>query len=269
MNETLPSKHAAPDKPDGLPLWKAAVAWCDPTLVDSLLTARAEYVQVLGGNARENPFPTAFDNGFIAQMAIAAASGIDMGPRKAAGANWMYCVGKVTKDLRERIVTGEITLTGLQTKPRLKSARSVVPSAWAELLTFDWSKNSVQAADVTLTSVLAERRLDSSVSKDACAEPPLVPNRSPTDIPRTSRGRGRTDFRPMIEADLRANWDKVQQLAARNASKKPVWTELAKIVEKRLIRAHPGNQRSIPHVEIIRTRLPELYLKVLSDMPVR
>jgi hypothetical protein len=267
MNETPPSKDAAPGKPGGLPLWEAALAWCDPLLTRNLVNARAEYVEILGGKVRESPFPMAVDSGFIVQMVTASAVGVGIGPAKAAGANWMHCAGRVKEDLRKRIASGEITLTGLQTKPRLKSARSVVPSAWAELLTFDWSTNSVQAAEVTLTSVLAERRLDSSSNKDV-GEPLFTQGRSPTDMPRTSRPRGRTDFRPMIEADLRANWDKVQQLAARNASKEPVWTELAKIVEKRLIKAHHGGQRSIPHIETIRIRLPELYRKLVSEMPV-
>jgi hypothetical protein len=127
MDDSPPSEAAAQEAPEELPLWEAALAWCDPVLVQALMDARSEYGRMSGAAPRDNPFPMPFEQGQIATLVVTHLVGVATGPEKPAATNWLATARAVTEQFRSRIAAGEITLTGLQTKPHLERKRSVVP----------------------------------------------------------------------------------------------------------------------------------------------
>jgi hypothetical protein len=77
--------------------------------------------------------------------------------------------------------------------------------------------------------------------------------------------RGRESAEPAIEAVVRACWDEVHARAS-VGGRTPVWTELARMVERRMQAA--SRRGDIPQVwrfHTIRKHLPEIYARVLSE----
>jgi hypothetical protein len=64
-------------------------------------------------------------------------------------------------------------------------------------------------------------------------------------------------------------WEQIQRRLEETGRKVPVWSELARTMEKRLKNAAANNGKPVPHVDTIRTRLPEIYERVLSEKIVQ
>ncbi|HWX49967.1 MAG TPA: hypothetical protein VNZ61_18120 [Roseomonas sp.] len=170
-------------------------------------------------------------------------------------------------DFRRRIASGEIVLEGFQVRPVLVNTRSQFPTAWEPLLQFEWERNAVfirraEFVGVTVrrhTAKVSRQSLSSLPSQSCAAETEAVPRR-----------RGRESFAPLIEADLRAHWDETQARTNRASTGEPLWSELARIVYKRLVRQHSRrNGSKVPHEQTIRKHLPKIYRQLLSDKPAQ
>jgi hypothetical protein len=68
---------------------------------------------------------------------------------------------------------------------------------------------------------------------------------------------------------LRAIWDEVQGRAAKRQEQRPNWSELARILHRRLVKEHRNDGAKIPQLQTIRKRLPDIYSRLLSENPVR
>jgi hypothetical protein len=175
----------------------------------------------------------------------------------------------VERDFRNRIASGEVVLEGLQCAPTLATSRSVIPSLWAELLIFhpvsDQVETKIQKIEfMKVTAFRAVRQVSTVASAAALTNdlPEAVMAPSP-------RPRGRTSYEPLIEAVLRANWEDVQRRASSHPEQRPIWSELARAIHKRLRREQRKGEEQIPHEQTIRTRLPQIYARLLSEKPVR
>ena len=170
---------------------------------------------------------------------------------------------------RNLVALGEVVLEGLQCVPTLATARSTIPSLWARLLIFDAASNRITTTvqDSEFIDVVAYRatRPISAVTND-----PMQTSAMP-EVGRSAppRPRGRESYEPLIEAALRANWDEVQGRAEKRQEQRPIWSELARSLHKQLVKEHRGSKGQIPHEQTIRTRLPQIYARLLSENPVR
>jgi hypothetical protein len=170
-------------------------------------------------------------------------------------------------DFRNRVASGEVVLEGLQFAPSLATARSVIPSIWARLLIFRFADSVwVGNQKIRFMEITAFRPVP-LVSTAASSAAPMstAPEAAAASLPRP---RGRMSYVPLIEAALRANWDEVCQRAANRPAQLPIWSDLARVIHKRLAKEHRKGEGSIPHEQTIRTRLPQIYARLLSEKPV-
>ncbi|MFC7737520.1 hypothetical protein ACFQX4_17100 [Roseomonas sp. GCM10028921] len=170
---------------------------------------------------------------------------------------------------RDRVASGEVVLEGLQSAPTLATARSAIPSLWARLLIFDAGSNRVSTTvqNVEFIDVTAYHSVQrvNAVTIAAVLTTPWTE----ADAANPPRPRGRTSYNALIESDLRANLEEVRRRAAQNPGQRPNWSELARAMHKRLTKQQRSGGGQIPHVETIRTRLPDIYARLLSKKPVR
>lgn len=250
---------------DGLPLSEAFEAFCDQEVVERWRLAR------------RTPMPPALpiqsryfsgrDEGFC---------GGDPGRTRAAQRRLVahsrqQAWHALREDFRGRIASGEVVLIGLQVAPSLATARAKIPVIWSSLLRFR-APATVVVRDVQFIRVTAHRvrQLPAAAalapSQEVAGEQATSAEESEANTPR--RPRGRENVAPLIEADLRANWDDVQRRASRSSNGRPNWSELARAVRKRLVKSQ-GLNKPMPHWQTIRTRLPDIYARLLSENAVR
>lgn len=215
-----------PAKPESLPLREAFLAFGDPTLVEHWRQVMQEVVPLppigppysvaeawraerLGASVKPDPQLAAL---FEAQHAR-----FDAAVRRRQEA-WKA----LEPDFRATVAAGEVVLEGLQCAPSLATARSVIPALWAQLLTFNVASNKVSTTvqciefmDVTAHRVVPPLNAapSSAVLGDGLAE-------ATSTAP--SRPRGRRSYEPQIEAELRANWNELQQGLANRKQQHPV-----------------------------------------------
>jgi hypothetical protein len=158
MSDSSTSSGAARGEPEELPLWKAALAWCDQHLVQELCHACAMRQQTSGFRPRDNPFPSRFDLGVSATLIQAEMAGVVQPNDMATDEGWRRAAYAVTQDFLRRFAAGEIEMEGLQVRPRLKSNRTCIPTAWSSLLTFDWTKGTVTATNTVYFDVTGRCR---------------------------------------------------------------------------------------------------------------
>jgi hypothetical protein len=172
-------------------------------------------------------------------------------------------------DFRTRVASGEVLLDGLQCAPTLATSRSPIPALWARLLVFCFAQNKIATTvqNVEFIDVMGYRAGRQISAGTTPAVQPNIPSKAVTVS--APRPRGRMSYEPLIEADLRANWDEIRRRAANRPGQLPVWSELARAMHKRLDRARRNGGGAIPHVQTIRTHLPQIYARLLSENPVR
>jgi hypothetical protein len=261
-----------PSKLEILPLQEALLAFSDPVLAERWRETKQEAFppQI------HLPYPTydpaskeyvseelaKLDPAYIAQAEAqnARRSAMQEAERQARMA--------VDHDFRNRIASGEVVLEGLQFAPSLATARSKIPSIWAQLLIFHrndsiWVGNG-KTKFMQVTAIRLMQLVSTKVSSAALES--SAPEAATASL---RRPPGRASYVPLIEADLRANLDEIRRRAANRPGQRPVWSELAREVYKRLDRARRNGGGSIPHVQTIRTRLPRIYARLLSRKPVR
>lgn len=170
----------------------------------------------------------------------------------------------VERDFRDRVASGEVLLEGLQFTPSLAAARSVIPSVWAKLLIF-MPRNSMWVGN------LKTRFIDVTARRTVSLPSTVISSTAPASVASAAaaaslpRPRGRTSYEPLIEAALQANFDKVQQRAANHPEQRPTWTEAAALLHRWLGKEHRNSGRRIPHVQTIRTNLPRIYARLMSE----
>jgi hypothetical protein len=247
MSDSSTSSGAAQGGTEELPLWKAALAWCDPALVRDLRDAFTEYTQAYGFRPRENPFPSRFELNASADLLLAEMAGAIQPATSAPDIQWRGAAHAVTQDFRRRLAAGEVELDGLRVKPQLEMSRSHIPPAWSELIELEWAKETIRAWDTEFVQVRGRR---GSTPRAQAAEPQafVAPRRrSPT------RAKGRPPF-PI---------DKLVRIAAeRHEARKPTnkedATELLKIFRERHPNIQPPAHRTVSdHVAEIYTKAAE------------
>ncbi len=226
--------------PAGLPLWEAALAWCDPALVRELLEAQFEYAQEFQLKPRDNPFPTVFERNLAAQLRVAEIAGVGQGSRGASAGRRLRAAHVVAEDFRRRIGAGEITLTGLRTKPQLEAVRSAVPPLWAKLLVFDWTKGSLRAADAEFVEVTGERGASFRRGTIDPGGPAPARTRPAASEPRVAAKTGRPRFPLGAMAAIA-----VGRLGKRRSSSKAEAAELLRVFGERFPDRQPPAHRTV------------------------
>ncbi|MFH5927331.1 hypothetical protein [Roseomonas xinghualingensis] len=253
-----------------LPLWDALVTWCEPKILCDI-------------RRHEGWFRPEEIRGFEHPTLGAAGDGRqvlrrDAYPRVREKLEHLW--EELTRDLQRRIERGEIFLRGVQTHPELRETHEAIPSPWAADFRFDCVAGAVTVAGRRYISVICS--LDppvvdaTRVSADehpvieAVTEPegasPSLNDESISNKP----SRGRPAYEPLMVQDLRANWDDVQQRAAKNSNRLPVWSELARQMHKRMAAAcRKAGHRNAPAVGTVRKNLPVIYTRLLEEKTAR
>jgi hypothetical protein len=262
-----------PAKPESLPLREAFLAFNDPALVENWRQVMQEAVPIppIGP-------PYSADEAWRAEMLgapvkpdphLAALFQVQHARFDAAIRRRQEAWQALEPSFRAQVAAGEVVLEGLQCAPLLATARSLIPALWARLLIFNTASNKISTAvqgvefvDVTARRVMPQIGVPQSAA--VLAEGPLeeIPAAPP-------RPRGRESYEPLIEEALRANWDEVQRRLTSREQQRPNWSELAVAMHRRLVRGNRNSGAKVPHVQTIRTRLPGIYARVLSENPVR
>lgn len=123
---------------DERPLWEAAIAWCDPQLVDELRSALADYKSFLMfGSDLESPMPNA-PHQLTAFALLLGREAFVVAARRHTSA-----LEKLEADLRTRIAAGTLLAWGVRVEPTLERHRTQLSCDWGHALRFDWPKGSV------------------------------------------------------------------------------------------------------------------------------
>lgn len=253
-----------------LPLWDALVTWCDPKILCDI-------------RRNESCFSRDEMRSFDHPMLGAAGDGRDKLDRSAyprVRERLDHLWADLTWDLKRRIERGEVHLQGVQMRPELRETPEPVPSAWAADFHFDFRAGALTVAGRRYVSVICS--LDppgvraalppqqAGTVDEVIAEPEhTTPDPEPAAVG-TAPARGRQSYQPTIEDDLRANWDDVKRRADREESRLPVWTELARVMHKRIEKkARAEKHTNVPSIGTIRKALPETYRRVLEEKTAR
>ncbi len=261
-----PSSPAGIEAPRSMPLWDALVSWCDPVLLCDI-------------RRNERYFSRDELRSFGRPTLGAAEDGTSMLGHDAfqrVRERLSHLWDDLALDLKKRIELGQVHLQGVQTHPVREIERKPIPSAWATDFRFDFPACTLTVDGYRYVSVICS--LDRPVASAAVASSSEGTISDAADVPEdvldtaeageAQRAVGRENFAPLIEADLRANWDAVRRQAARNPGERPVWTELARAVRKRLGKGRrDGGRAKIPHEDTIRKHLPDIYERLLRDIP--
>ena len=274
----------APDPgvpPSRLALREAILAWCDPALVADVRNAerRLTYDEHLG-----------LDLALLADRSTLADPDRDRFFRAeshdyaAVRAGWT----PLLHDLRRRLERGELHLEGVRLAPQRGTTREEISNSWAADMRFSVLHNTVSLGRDRFGAIaVSTLRLNSSIT----VPPPMPATSLPCSAPASEvatgtasimlaaadadasparRGRGRASSKPVIRQALVDNWDAVEAHVASRGGGPPVWSELARMLRKRMEKDAKGNSLEvIPHVETIRTRLRNIYADVLSEKAVR
>jgi hypothetical protein len=236
-----------PTEAEGLNLFEALQAFCDPDLFAHWQEVQRLYLPPPDRSVRYSRNMEVLARRRRAQRALLA-------------------------DLRSRVASGEVVLEGLQIGPGAPAIeRSRVPALWGPLLQFNFKKDIVGARGAEFALVRASRAVVgiAPVASSQPAHAPPAEDFVAVEHKATRRAGGRGNFAPMIEALLREMWEQIQRRLEETGRKVPVWSELARTMEKRLKNAAANNGKPVPHVDTIRTRLPEIYERVLSEKIVQ
>ncbi|TDH60830.1 hypothetical protein E2C06_20255 [Dankookia rubra] len=168
------------------------------------------------------------------------------------------------RDFRARIASGEVVLTGLQIAPTAAYTRSKIPPIWAPRLRFLTTKNVVFMGNIKFVDVLASHFVRTTIPLPAEAEAEGAPANTP-DPPK--KPPGRPSYKRAIEEDLRTHWADVRRRAAKEANGKPNWSELARVMRRRLIKANNNHHDGIPEEPTLRKHLPRIYKQLLRENP--
>lgn len=257
-------------EPRLLPLAEAVSLWCDPWIV----------VQI---RQQERFFPTHRIHGrgypeisLPAGAKVSTSSylledrGVEL--RRSLDGYWR----DLARDLKSRIERGEVHLTGVQTRPERRTERESIPSLWAADFHFGFLEGAVTVTPFRYIAVLCslDPPPEQATTAGAAAPVPADPAvGGPADLKEGGhetiglppRADGRPPFVAMIEADLRENWEQVQRRAAQKPGKRPVWTEEAKAMHRRLEAKHAKGRTRIPQKGTIRKHLPDIYDRLVEE----
>jgi hypothetical protein len=256
--------------PRCLPLWDALVRWCSPVILCDIRRNERCFSAV---DLREFEHPTLG----------AAGDGMEKLSRHAyphVRERLEFLWEDLTRDFKRRIERGEVYLQGVQMRPELRDTHETIPSTWAGDFRFDWAANAITVARrryVAVICLLGPPSVSTSPARtnvnqvadvvrqaEEANEPP-VNGAGPE-----GKRRGRPAYQQAMEGDLRDNWDDVQRRAAKNPSRMPVWSDLAKQMHKRMEavcrKAGHGNA---PAVGTVRKNLPSIYARLLEEKTAR
>lgn len=244
-----------------LPLADALIEWGDPNLVQRLRKLEERKAEFLKQDQQRATLP--------AGVKLVA---VHRSPEELSLPAALEAVRKaLVEDLRKKIERGTLSIAGVQTYPVREFDRKPIPGYWASDFWFDIPADKVsivqfnRATHIYVATVIAGPKRSLPDSK---GDAPAVAARGPASPAKSSDAsagsRGRPNFGPIIEAAVREHWEELQRWVREGG--KLVWAEAARMLEKRLkARVKLGEVIDIPHVETIRTRLPEIYAQVLSE----
>lgn len=152
------SSVSVPTRGAGRPLWEAALAWCDATLVSNLFAALDAMQRVtaptkITGNAL-SPKIAGRDGGAILVM-IALFSRMDAW--EAATKAQAKAAKAVDADFRHRIANGELLVWGVREQPKLERHFTHISRVWAHGLKIDWEGNSASFGAQTFVALTCEK----------------------------------------------------------------------------------------------------------------
>lgn len=258
MSDSSTSSGAALGPAEELPLWKAALTWCQSNLVRELLDANLAYCAARNIYPSENPFPTSRDRTWNRTIALVGGRSVAPSQRRDAA------VAKVDVDLRQRVASRQVILLGLKVKPDVESSRTVLSEWWADHLAFDWEHSTVVvygALYVGVTGRVIEPRASFPDNVGALAQPERVP-------PARRRPVGRTPYKPIIEGALAAYFDETGKSPESLAAAGENQSHLARVLETRLAKLHPEKvavKGGLPKRETIRKHVRDILASALVD----
>jgi len=272
--------HAPADGP-ALPLRDAIAAWCEPRLVRHVreieARVRDEEIRAIG-RVRLGPGPD------VPPPASAPTYMQSVATKPALSAAWEALLN----DLRQKIERGELRLRAVQTWPLRQAERDDVPGLWASEFWFDLDANRINVVQFnhtarTFSAVLVSRPVAEPISRISSAPPGYragqahalegdraaaasalhASDKSPVQQQRRRRG-GRGRYEPIIEDALREHWDSLFPKGPPVVL--PQWTDLARRLTRRMQSPSAGRKGiKVPQLDTIRTRLPKIYPRVLSE----
>ena len=259
-----PSSPAGIEAPRSMPLWDALVSWCHPVLLcDIRRNERYFGRDELRSFGHPTLGPAEDGTSMLGHSAFQRV-------RERLSRFW----DDLAVDFKKRVELGQVHLRGVQTHPVREIEPKPIPSAWATDFQFDFPACTLTVDGYRYVSVTCS--LDPPVASVVAAGDPEGTTSDTVDVAeddldtagpgKAKRAAGRENSGPLIEADLRASWDTVRRQAARNPGERPVWTELARAVHKRLGKGRrDGGGGKIPQVATIRKHLPGIYERLLRD----
>jgi hypothetical protein len=252
-----------------VPLGAAIKEWSDPELLDAMLKAE-DYSRRFPGKAGSE--------------AIVAKTMVELAQKA------------FLDDVRWRIEIGVILLTGVQTQPEPQTARTAIPGEWATAMQFDIPNRAVTCFGYRWIAVRGTLAIAST--PDAAPAPPTTDSpedrvtspveevsgtinadvaaadadHDPVDLEASLEDvgvrRGREAFLELIMDALRAHYGDTADL-----SPAPVhgWSALAPRILNVLQHQHPTRHAAgkLPMIGTIRTRLPQLYSRLLQERRVQ
>jgi hypothetical protein len=257
MSDSSTSSGAAQGGAEELPLWEAALAWCDPTLAQELLDANAAYYAARSQPCSRNPFRTKKEFTIIRNMALVGSPALAPSQRRDAA------VTKVEVDLRQRIAARQVVLTGLRVEPELSHTRTALSREWANHMEFGWEDSTVSVRnevyfDVAGRAVALQPRHSGTAHGLEPAE---------QIDPRPSRPPGRTSHKPIINAALAAYLSEMGKSLEAFAAEIPNQSHIARALETRLKKLHPDKAKAggLPGRETIRKHVRDILASALVE----
>jgi hypothetical protein len=173
----------------------------------------------------------------------------------------------LVRDFRDRVASGEIVLTGLQTKPSMGRKRTTLPAIWAPLLRFVWRKDMVCIGPEEFSFVRAAGPLRRAATVQGAVGPAATePEGGPKATTPGMAPRGPRSTVPLIERAVRENWSKIRSGTPADGAEGPNWHAAAILLEKWMRRRSPkGEDQKLPAVRTIRKHLPDVYARLLAE----
>ena len=250
---------------DELSLREAAQRWCDQKLVRDLDAAFAAVAQL----RYLSPLPS---RGLGQHEARVAAHNdrnryvrrVQRGPARASSA--------LLADFRRLLERGVVHLRGVQVHPLRQTTPTPIPGSWATDFRFDLKESAIDCADhrwVMVTASLQPKAADAGAQAFDAPVQDLVPGPAACVVPR--RRGGRTKYEPLIEEALRARWDDIASKLDAGAQNRISYAMVATMLLKWLRTRYPQASRTnhLPSPHTIRTRVPKIYDRLMSEKPVQ
>jgi len=258
------------EPPASRTLREAVLTWCSPPLVEAV---RREECRLTEHQHAAQGLPLLSEPSGLAQP----------GPHgwMAGGSSYSalhQAWARLFNDLRQRVERRELFLEGVRLAPQRGTMPEEISNSWAADLEFNLARNTISLGTdrfgaIAVSAFPPQRALAALAPTPAPAVEEASSDNTVThkdsDSLSSSPQRGRSSSEPAIRRAVLDYWTEIQAHVQQRDGQLPVWSELARTLQKRMQRASKVNSLEIiPHVSTIRTRLPRIYASIVSEKGV-